>query len=51
MKLRNTVNHIMNCFFHDKQIGFPFEDADIRKVLKCTALSVNVVWRCASLRW
>jgi len=33
----------MHGFFHDKRIGFAFEDAEICKVLKCRALSVNVV--------
>jgi len=40
-------------YFHDKQIRFAFEEAEIRKVLKCRALSVNVVCCCLTqvFRW
>ena len=50
--LRNTILHdyISVCcsrivLFDDKYIWFTFEEAEIRKLLKCSALSVNVVCR------
>jgi len=60
MQLCNTVSHIFQSavhvsFFDDKQIGFAFEDAEIRKVLctVCRAMSVNDVCRCImqGFRW
>jgi len=52
MQLHNTVLHdyisvSCSCIFSfDDKIGFAFEAAEIRKVLKCGTFLVNVVYRC-----
>ena len=57
MQLRNTVCHKFQSVVHVSfssminGLDLHLKTAEIRKVLKCSALSVNVVYRCVMQVW